>query len=99
MKKILVAYMLMLGLTFIYNPANGVGFVYLNQDIDNWIIIVDANMNVLRYYRAEFETEKKLDSSIDQWLRDKVEKGMPFKSQIIPYRSQQQQMQERKRTY
>jgi len=97
MKKILLIYVLMLGLTFIYNPKNGVGFVYINSDTNNWIIIVDADMNVLRYYKAEAFTEKIMDETLESWLKDKIDKGLPFKSQIVPFRQQQQQ--ERKRTY
>jgi len=91
MKKLLVMLLLVLGLTFIYNPQNNSGFVYINADSANWIILVDGNMNILRYYRANFTVEERLDQGIELWIRDKVDKGLPFKSMIIPFRSQQQQ--------
>ncbi len=97
MKKILVFVILMLGLTFIYNPRNNSGFVYINNDTYNWIILVDVDSNVLRYYRAAPAGEERLDYGYDKWLRDKVEKGMPFKSVISPYPNQQ--LQEKRRYY
>ena len=91
MKKLLVTLVLMLGLTFIYNPQSNSGFVYINSDPANWIILVDANMNVLRYYKASISGEERLDYGIEAWIQDKVNKGLPFKSIIIPFRSQQYQ--------
>ena len=52
MKKTLVMLLLMLGLTFIYNPQTNTGFVYINAADYNFIILVDNQTNVLRYYRA-----------------------------------------------
>jgi hypothetical protein len=89
MKKIIVMLMLVLGLTFIYNPQTNVGFVYVNDSPSNWIILVDVNSNVLRYYQAVPGVEERLDYGFDRWLKDKVDKGFPFKSTIIPFPGQQ----------
>lgn len=90
MKKLLVTLLLILGLTFIYNPQNNAGFVYINDDNSNWIILVDGNMNILRYYRAVSHSEERADRGLDHWIQDKLNKGLPFKSLIVPFRQQQQ---------
>jgi hypothetical protein len=91
MRKLMTVLVLMLGLTFIYNAQSNSGFVYINADPANWIILVDSNMNVLRYYRATVTGEERLDYGLEAWIQDKVNKGLPFKSMIIPFRQQQQQ--------
>ncbi len=88
MKKLLVM-LLMLGLTVIYNPDSNRGFVYYNQDKDNWIIIVDQQYNVLVYFKGVFVQRENLQQGFDHWMKDKVEKGLPFKSIIIPYGPEQ----------
>ncbi len=90
MRKILVMLLLLLGISFIYNPETETGFVYINSDVANWIILVDSHGNVLRYYKAFIQSEERLDLGFDSWLKDKIQKGMPFKSLIIPYRQQGQ---------
>lgn len=82
--------MLMLGLTFIYNPQTNSGFVYLNTVNDNVIILIDPSTNLLRYYRGVPAGEERADQGMEIWLQDKVNKGLPFKSMIIPFRQQQQ---------
>ena len=89
MKKSLIMLLLVLGLTFIYNPDNNRGFVYYNQDKDNWIIIVDQHNNVLAYFRGVFSARENLQQGFDLWMKDKVEKGLPFKSIISPYGPEQ----------
>lgn len=91
MKKWLAMLLLVLGLTFIYNPATNVGYVYINDETSNYIILVDSSSNTMRSYRGVLVHEYRLDQTFETWLRDKVNKGMPFKSIISPYRSQQQQ--------
>jgi len=90
MKKFLLMWMLMLGLTFIYNPNTNYGFVYLNNSSDNYVIIVDENMNVLRYYKGIVSGEERLDHGMDKWLKDKMDKGLPFRGVIVPFQQQQQ---------
>ena len=90
MKKIF-ALLVLIGLTFIYNPATNTGFVYVNAASENFIILVDGNSNVLRYYKGVVFHEERLETGLDIWLRDKVEKGLPFKSSIIPFRQQYDQ--------
>lgn len=90
MKKIF-ALLVLIGLTFIYNPVSNTGFVYVNNVAENYIILVDHS-NVLRYYKGVISVEERLDTGYEKWLRDKIEKGLPFKSAIIPY---QQQYEER----
>ena len=90
MRKLMLIAMLMLGLTFIYNPQNNTGFVYINNDPSNWIVIIDPSTNSLIYYRAMPTGTERLDQGIEAWIRDKVDKGMPFKSMIIPFKPQQQ---------
>ena len=90
MKKILVMLLLMLGLTFIYNPQTNVGFVYVNDSPDNYIILVDPGVNALRYYKGVSAGEQRLDYGFDAWLKDKVNKGLPFKSSIVPFEQQYQ---------
>ena len=85
MKKTLVMLLLMLGITFIYNPQTNSGFVYLNNETENYIILVDANSNVMRSYKAVPAGEIRLDLGFNAWLQDKISKGFPFKSVIIPY--------------
>jgi len=94
MKKFLIMLMLMLGLTFIYNPQTNTGFVYYNTAQENYIIIVDNTTNVLRYYKGVIEGEEGLQSGFENWMRDKIQKGMPFKSVIVPYRSPQEQQKQ-----
>lgn len=77
--------LVVLGITFIYNPRTNTGFVYINNSPDNYIIIVDNDSNALRYYKGFVSGEERLDYGFDKWLRDKLDKGMPFKSVIIPY--------------
>jgi len=89
MRKILLM-LLVLGITFIYNPETNIGFVYVNDATFNAIILVDSHSNILRYYRGVPFQEERLDQGFDSWLRDKVQKGMPFKSVIVPYRQQEQ---------
>lgn len=89
MRKLIVMLMLVLGLTFIYNPQSNVGFVYVNDSPYNWIILVDVNSNVLRYYQGIPGVEERLDYGFDRWLKDKVDKEFPFKSSIIPFPGQQ----------
>ncbi len=91
MRKILVMVMLMLGITFIYNPQNNIGFVYMNASDFNYIILVDNQTNVLRYYRGVLETEEGLASGFQVWLQDKINKGLPFKSTIAPFKKQIEQ--------
>lgn len=92
MKKLLML-LLMLGLTFIYNPQTNIGFVYFNDASFNAIIIVDSTTNVLRYYQGVQYLEERLDLGFDAWLKDKIQKGMPFKSLIVPYRPLEQKRQ------
>ena len=82
--------MLMLGLTFIYNPQTNSGFVYLNNTTEHVIILIDPSSNVLRYYRGIPDREERADKGLEAWIQDKVNKGLPFKSMIIPFRQQQQ---------
>jgi len=89
MKKTIVMLFLMLGITFIYNPQTNVGFVYINDADFNGIIMVDTSTNVLRYYKAVIFHEERMN--FDKWLQDKVDKGFPFKSSIIPFGRQYEQ--------
>jgi len=95
MKKMLVMLLLMFGITFIYNPQTNVGFVYVNDSLDNYIILVDPGVNVLRYYKGVPAGEQRLDYGFDAWLKDKVNKGLPFKSSIIPWGQQYEQDQKK----
>ena len=88
MRKLIMMLMLVLGLTFFYNPQTNIGFVYVNDSPSNWIILVDVNSNVLRYYQAIPGVEERLDYGFDIWLKDKLDKGLPFKSTIIPFPQQ-----------
>ena len=88
MKKTLATLLVLIGLTFIYNPASNTGFVYVNTATENYIILVDSNSHVLRYYKALPSGEERLDTGFEKWLQDKINKGMPFKSAIIPYSQQ-----------
>lgn len=90
MRKILVMLLLVLGLTFIYNPQNNSGFVYFNNTTENYIILIDPSTNLLRYYRGIPDGEERADRGLEIWIQDKVNKGLPFKSMIIPFRQQQQ---------
>lgn len=78
--------LVMIGLTFIFNPRTNIGFVYDNAADFNAIIIVDNNTNVMRYYKGVPYMEEGLVTGFDVWLKDKVDKGYPFKSSIIPYK-------------
>ena len=91
MKKLLIMLLLVLGLTFIYNPSTRVGYVYVNNEPYNYIILMDPHSNTMRSYRGTIAQEWKLDEGFDAWMRDKVEKGMPFEAIITPFRQQQQQ--------
>lgn len=84
MKKLAIL-LIVLGITFIYNPRTNTGFVYMNDADFNAIIIVDSSTDVLRYYRGVPYLEEKLGSGYENWLRDKINKGLPFKSVIVPY--------------
>jgi len=88
MKKTLVMLMLMLGITFIYNPQTNVGFVYMNNADANYIILVDNQTNVLRFYKGVPDGEQRLDTGFNVWLQDKIDKGLPFKSTIAPFQKQ-----------
>jgi len=90
MRKSILMFMLVLGLTFIYNPRTNSGYVYINQDPSHWIIIVDENRGIMQYYLATPNVHEDLGYGLEAWIRDKVDKGMPFKSMIIPFRYQQQ---------
>ena len=87
MKKIL-ALLVLIGLTFIYNPATNTGFVYINEATYNCIILVDNQTNVLRYYKGVPFLEEGLANGFSAWLKDKVDKDLPFKSAIIPFKQQ-----------
>lgn len=87
MKKIL-ALLILIGLTFIYNPVTNTGFVYVNSADYNCIILVDNQTNVLRYYKGVPFFEEGLASGFSAWLKDKINKDLPFKSAIIPYKQQ-----------
>jgi len=91
MKKLFVMLLLMLGITFIYNPQTNMGFVYMNATDANYIILVDNQTNVLRYYRGVLDGEEGLVSGYNNWLQDKINKGLPFKSTIAPFRKQYEQ--------
>ncbi len=91
MKKIFVMVMLMLGITFIYNPQTNMGFVYMNATDANYIILVDNQTNVLRYYKGIPAGEEGLERGFQVWLQDKIDKGLPFKSTIAPFRKQYEQ--------
>ena len=91
MKKMLAMLLLVFGITFIYNPETNTGFVYMNDANYNAIIMVDPHSNLLRYYRGTIYFEERLDYGFDVWMKDKVQKGLPFKSLIYPYRQQQQE--------
>jgi hypothetical protein len=91
MKSRLALLLVLIGLTFIYNPQTNTGFVYLNEADYNCIIIVDNNTDVLRYYKGVVFYEERLKSGFSTWLQDKVDKGLPFKSAIIPFRQQYDQ--------
>ena len=80
--------LLMLGVTFIYNPQTNVGFVYMNEANFNAIILVDPSSGVLRYYKGVSYHEESLATGWDAWLRDKQDKGFPFKSSIVPFQQQ-----------
>jgi hypothetical protein len=88
MKKTLGILFILIGLTFIYNPKTNIGFVYQNAADFNAIIIVDNDTNVMRYYRGVPYNEEGLENGFPAWLKDKMDKGMPFKSAIIPYKQQ-----------
>jgi len=87
MRKLILIAMLMLGLTFIYNPQTNSGFVYLNNTTENIIILIDPSTNLLRYYTGVPAGEERADRGMEVWLQDKVNKGLPFKSMIIPFRT------------
>lgn len=91
MKSRLALLLVLIGLTFIFNPQTNTGFVYNNAADYNCIIIVDNNSNVLRYYKGIVFYEERLESGFSVWLQDKVNKGLPFKSSIIPFRQQYDQ--------
>jgi len=89
MKKILVTWLLLLGLTFIYNAQTNSGFVYYNNSSENFIILVDTSTNSLVYFRGVPDGVEKLDTGFEKWLKDRVDKGMPFKSMVIPFKYEQ----------
>ncbi len=97
--KTLAMLLVLIGLTFIYNPATNTGFVYVNAVDYNCIIIVDNQTNVLRYYKGVPFQEEGLVSGFSVWLKDKVDKGMPFKSAIIPYKQQYEEKSIPKRSW
>jgi len=90
MKKVLVLWLLLLGLTFIYNAQTNSGFVYYNNSSENFIILIDTGTNSLVYFKGVQTGVEKLDTGFDKWLKDKVDKGMPFKSMVIPFNFEQQ---------
>lgn len=89
MKKTTVIWILLLGLTFIYNAQTNSGFVYYNNSTENLIILVDTSTNSLTYFKGVKSGVEKLDTSFEKWLKDKVDKGMPFKSMVIPFNYEQ----------
>jgi len=90
MKKLLSIWLLLLGLTFIYNAQTNSGFVYYTSSPENFIILVDTSTNSLVYFKGVPAGVERLDTGFDKWLKDKMDKGMPFKSMVIPFKFEQQ---------
>jgi|GEM_PF-4297807 len=94
MRKILVMSLLLLGVVFIYNPYSNSGFVYYDNAPFNTMIIVDQAHNVLVYQKGVSFFQESLNLGFDNWLRNKVQTGVPFTSVIVPNRQQNQQQQQ-----
>jgi hypothetical protein len=84
MRKAWVMFLLLIGLTFIYNPQTESGFAYINNSQDNYIIIVDPSTNTLYYFKGVYDSKERMDEGMDKWMKDKIKKVFPFKSYITP---------------
>lgn len=81
--------LLLLGLTFIYNPQTDSGFVYFNNAAEHCIIIIDPSTKSLIYFTGIPTITERMDQGLEKWLKDKIDKGLPFKSMIIPFKYEQ----------
>jgi hypothetical protein len=91
MKNLMTLLLLIFGLTFIYNPVTGVGFVYVNDADFNAVIIADPTTNTMHYFKGVPYFQERMDTGMQKWLADKQLKGFPFKSNITPYQLYQDQ--------
>ena len=62
--------LIILGLTFLYNPQAGMGVVYVNNHTGNGVILIDPSTNTMTVYEAKPIRVEKMNTGFETWLNN-----------------------------